>query len=158
MKAMLDSMIFDCLIADEAAAMLVRQAVTSGHLQILITHIQEDQHAAIPDAEKLAKLAEARRELNVEVIATHGAVYGVSRYGRARYTDEGDRLGQVLNQVQVGNTKHAPDALIAATAAGDVDVLVTEDGLLRRRMQRVCPEIPVWRFQDLINYLSPARP
>jgi hypothetical protein len=158
MKAMLDSMIFDLLIADEEAAACVRQAIADDRLDILITHVQRDQHTDTPDADKRAKLAQMRSAIQAEVIPTHGAVVGVSRVGMARLTDENDRLHEVLTRIPAGNSRHITDALITATTMGDADVLVTEDGLLRRRVQRMFPELPIWSFKNLIDHLSASRP
>ena len=86
-------------------------------LKILTTHVQEDELSLISDVEKKKKVASIPRE----VIPTRGFVLGVSRLGMARLGGEG------IEEIRQGNLRHTHDALIAATAEGYADVLVTEE-------------------------------
>jgi len=62
-----------------------------------------------------------------------------------------------LSTVQGGNPKHSEDALIAATAELEADVLVTNDGQLKRRLRksqqtRASP-IQIWKFEDFRQFV-----
>jgi len=71
-------------IADEpGAAALVGRLVEHRVIELLVTHVQMDQIAAIPDEGRRKQLL---RAIPCRVVPTHGVLYGVSKYGMARYT------------------------------------------------------------------------
>jgi len=86
---MLDTNEFDRLVAARDMYKRFFAWLSEGRIELLVTHIQRDEIMAIDDATKktmfLAMLGRARS------IPTRGAVYGVSRYGEARYGGDEDR-------------------------------------------------------------------
>jgi hypothetical protein len=142
MIAMVDTMIFDALVADAAGRASVLAAITEGRLLLRTTHIQEDQLADIPDAVKVAEVNEIPRE----VVPTSVMVWGVSRWGMA------DWGGSADYEAIRHEGRHVQDAIIGATAATKADVLVTEDKRLRSRA--TARQIAVWSMADLIAWAT----
>jgi predicted nucleic acid-binding protein len=79
----------------------------------------------------------------IEVIATEGAVYGVSRYGIAKYMSDADakQYDEMLRELKeldkkTGKKKpvknQARDVLIALTSIKNCLILVTEDKNLKK--------------------------
>ncbi|AXK81124.1 hypothetical protein DW352_11720 [Pseudolabrys taiwanensis] len=144
---MLDTNIFDALVADPSTLAKLLAAVAEGRMTILSTHIQRDQLGRIPDDEKRAKVL----AIPTEQIATSGAVWDVSRWGEATWGDTA--TNQALDQLIGGNVRHAPDALIGVTAAHHVDLLVTEDARLTSRLGRSALGLKVGGYQELVALL-----
>src|SRR5215218_6101247 len=115
--AMVDSMIFDSLVAGGDTAEAVLGAIRDGRLKLRTTHVQEDQLAAILDEAKRSAIAAIPRE----VVPSSVFVLGVSRLGEARLG-----AGDDYEAIRRGS-KDIEDAIIAATAVSEADVLVTED-------------------------------
>jgi predicted nucleic acid-binding protein len=143
-KAMLDTMVFDALSADQAGLDAVLDAVRHGHLLLVTTHVQEDQLAAIKDAVKRKALQRIPRR----VLPTSVLIAGVSRTGRARLGpgSEYDALRHA--------SKHAEDEIITDTTAARADVLVTEDKRLIADAQS--RGLTVWRTAELIAWARRA--
>jgi predicted nucleic acid-binding protein len=138
---MVDTMVFDHLVADETAAEAVLAAIKDGRLQLRTTHVQEDQLAAIPDEAKRSAIAAIPRE----VVATSVSVYEISAYGKARYgSDDDDAAYEAIRH----GPKHVQDAIIATTALSEAHVLVTDDKRLANR-SRERLKVRVWSSGDL---------
>jgi hypothetical protein len=84
-----------------------------------------DHIAAIPDEARRKHLL---RSVPCRVVPTHGAIYGVSTYGMARYTSE--PVARDIAELERRNK--VQDALIGVTAKWDGATLVTEDGKFAR--------------------------
>jgi rRNA-processing protein FCF1 len=85
-------------------------------------------------------------------VPTSGAVFDLSKWDEATWGDaESD---QAIERLGIGNSKHAPDALIAATAAGLVDWLVTEDRPLTNRVRRAGLPVEVTDYAGLVKLIS----
>lgn len=148
MKVMLDSMIYDEIVAKEGFSRLLEDAVKCGHVVILKTHIQDDQLADIPN--------ECRREAVAKVpghkIPTSAAIWGVSKWNEACW---GDSAGDIkISHIQKGKPKHSADALIAVTAALHADVLVTHDVQLRKRVEVTGSNLKVWDFKEFCGFIE----
>ena len=157
MRALLDTMIFDEIVADQSLKADVLKVVGFGEVVILSTHLQEDQIGRIPDQTMRDEISVIPRT----VIATGAAVWDHSNWDEAKF-DEG--IGPAtVDDVFRGNPRDIPDALVAATLS-DADVLVTEDKDLRKRVEvkargrvwsfeqfsafvksKVCPAVGLWR-------------
>jgi len=87
------------------------------------------------------------------VVPTAGAIYGVSRFGLARY-GEGKADGVDIPAIQKGNPRHSEDALIAVTAANEGCVLVTDDDKLTRRMRARAATTKVWDFRTFVAHVE----
>lgn len=122
----IDSNIFDEIADEPGAFALVKRLVRHGVIELLVTHVQMDQIEDTPDEGKRKRLL--RLVPWVRVVPTHGALYDVSKYDIARYTDPA--VERDIDEIQRANK--AKDALIGVTAKWDGATLVTEDRRLRR--------------------------
>src|SRR6516162_1232670 len=140
MRALLDTMIFDKIVADQSLKADVLKVVGFGEVVILSTHVQEDQIGRIPDQTMRDEISVIPRT----VIATGAAVWDHSNWDEAKF-DEGIGPATVEDAFR-GNPRDIPDALVAATLS-DADVLVTEDKDLRKRVE-VKARGRVWSFEQ----------
>jgi hypothetical protein len=111
-------MIFDKIADEPGAAALIRRLSRQGVVKVLVTHVQEDQIAAIPDPARRKQLKSA---VPRRVVPAHGAIHDVSKYGMARYASE--PVARDLTAIEKRNK--ARDALIGVTAKWDGATLVT---------------------------------
>jgi len=131
-------------------------------LRYYVTHIQLDEILNMPESkkERRKKLLETFNRVPKEVIATKGAVYGVSKFGMAEYMSEKDaelyrKMLRRLNELdkRAGKRKspenQARDILIALTCLKNCITLVTNDKNLKRIAQEFqCPSIT---FEQLLR-------
>ena len=148
MRFMFDTMIFAHIVADPSFADAVRDATSSGSITILTTHIQEDQIAAIGDDEK----REAIMRIPRTVVPTTGIAIGVSKLGIARTADED--TSATIERIGQRHLKNTMDALIAASARDEADVIVTDDKTLRKRMLREGLHVPMLTFEEFRRHVS----
>ena len=125
MRALLDTMIFGKIVADQSLKAGVLKVVGFGEV---VSRRQEDQIGRIPDQTMRDKISGIPRT----VIATGAAVWDNSNWDEAKF-DEGIGPATVEDAFR-GNPRDIPDALVAATLS-DADVLVTEDKDLRKRVE-----------------------
>jgi len=149
---MLDTMIFDLIVATPGLPERVKGATERGLLQIFTTYVQESQLERMPNKEKL----ETIRLIPRGVISTSTGIYGLSVYGGSRF---GGNVNDV-NKVSQGKSKHIEDALIAATANfTGIDAFVTDEqghGRLPNRMRRQGIQVEIWgwtRFREYVEGL-----
>jgi predicted nucleic acid-binding protein len=130
-KIMFDTNEFDKLLECPGSYDDLLRLLAEGKIELLSTHIQRDEILATPDTVKKARLEELLT--HARMIETRGIVLDISRCDQARYgSDEDHRL---IEHIRGTNwERDSKDALIAATAARDADVFVTED---KRLMQRL---------------------
>ena len=146
MRALLDTMIFDEIVADQSLKADVLKVVGFGEVVILSTHLQEDQIGRIPDQTMRDEISVIPRT----VIATGAAVWDHSNWDEAKF-DEGIGPATVEDAFR-GNPRDIPDALVAATLS-DADVLVTEDKDLRERVE-VKARGRVWSFEQFSAFVK----
>jgi len=130
-KIMLDTMQYDKLLyACETRDRLFR-LLSETKIELLSTHIQKDEILAIDNAEKRTRLDVIF--VHARLIATRGVILDKSKVGFAGLGDEED---YVLVEHIRGEAweRKGNDALIAATAAKDADLFVTDDKPLTRRL------------------------
>ena len=103
----------------------------------------------------------ARREQLIAVwnglpktdVLTRGGYYGVGlKYGQSIYGDGSD-TGLPLDQARTGGRGGARDAIIATTAAGEAEVLVTDDDELTIRVRSSSAPCEVWTFMQFVSFL-----
>jgi predicted nucleic acid-binding protein len=153
MRLMLDTNIYDAIVADTAVTQRVKEMIANGGLTIITTHIQKDQLGAIPAADKRAAVF----SIPTEKVVTSGAIWGLSKWNECTWTDP--VTSTVMGQVTKGNQKHAADALIGVTAAANADVLVTNDRQLAARFEAIGTKVPVWDFDEFLKFiLQPDSP
>ena len=147
-----DTNVLDAILGSPTLVQAIQRAATAGELLLVSTHVQEDELAATPNAERRAKLLALYHALPVATVATHGFVIGVSRVGMARIGG-GSRTGVAIDDLDSKGRKHRRDALIGVTAAGEADVLVTCERRLRTRMKAAGAPCEVWNFDEFRQYV-----
>jgi type I restriction enzyme S subunit len=111
-----------------------------------ITHIQYDEICSTQSEERKRELLKIMEKVPNEVIATEGAVYGVSIYGMAKYMSEADakQYDEMLRKLKELDEKYgkkktpenqARDILIALTCMKNCLTLVTNDNNLKKVAQ-----------------------
>jgi restriction endonuclease S subunit/predicted nucleic acid-binding protein len=111
-----------------------------------ITHIQYDEICSTQSEERKRELLKIMEKVPNEVIATEGAVYGVSIYGMAKYMSEADakQYDEMLRKLKELDEKsgkkktpenQARDILIALTCMKNCLTLVTNDNNLKKVAQ-----------------------
>lgn len=146
---MLDTHIFDCLADKPGIIPTINLLQENKKVALLSTHIQEDELSDIKDKAKSRIISKIKR---VQV-NTEGAVYGVSKMGLSTYGDGGSS-GVSIRDIQSPAKNHTRDALIATSASKHADVLVTNDGRLCKRLEKLTQKkCQVWNFSDLENWI-----
>jgi predicted nucleic acid-binding protein len=151
-RIMFDTNVFDKLVTAPDAYERLMTLLSQGKIELLVTHIQRDEIAAIADSTKRAQLLALLD--HGHIISTRRAVWDVSRYDQSRIgSDEDNKLIEHIRGDRWDRDTN--DALIAATAARDADVFVTDDGILMRRLTSY-PEIhcQVINFEELERHLT----
>lgn len=142
-RVVLDSMVLDLIVADPGVVALIEQLSTDGRLEILTTHVQEDELREIRDEGKAA----AVRRVPRNPTPTAGVVLDFSRLGMARLAP-----AEPIEAVRGVGTSHTADALIAATAAWEGVGLVTEDRRLGKRATAI--GVQVFSFDEFAERLA----
>jgi len=150
-RVMLDTNIFDKLLADPGAINVLNDLTKRSLVVILTTHVQADELAAIPDvnAARRVSLEAVYRQLDMTEIPTSGAIWGVSRFDRSMWGDGSGslRIGDIMRS----NPKDAEDALIAITAAASADIFVTaETKELPNRIKAKGTALEVLSFEEFM--------
>jgi len=128
-KFMFDTNVFDTILDGK-----IDVTIFPDNYEIFVTHIQRDEIEAINKPEKKGrkeKLLEYFKKLKQNNIPTESAVYGVSKYGGAKYTSDNN----LIEELRKGNLQHTKDALIGETAIKNNFILVTNDS---KFLKRVC--------------------
>jgi hypothetical protein len=128
-RAVLDSNAVDPLIDLPNALDTVVDAVRSGALDLLFTHVTVDELAAVPDLNRRSTLLVALISVG-RMVPTGFIAWDVSRWGQARWATAAP---QVIESLRSGNIDHTRDALIAETAAVEGCALVTNERRLTGR-------------------------
>jgi hypothetical protein len=131
MRIMLDSNVHDLIVADQAALCAIKRRLADGRLTLVSKHVQRDELSLAPEPKREALLAIYGL---AEHVSTAGAVWDVFKWDESIWAT--DEVSASIVTMMAGNQSHAEDALIAATAAGEADVLVTNEARLASKMQR----------------------
>ena len=125
-RLMLDTNIYDRIVArDGFTARLVR-AVRRQQVEILRTPVQDEEIRRIPDAARRA----AMQKVPFRRIPTNEAAWSAT------------------------TPMPSEDDLIAATAEAAADVLVTEDRDLSERVTAKGTKLEVWSFDRLVRFID----
>jgi hypothetical protein len=154
MRLVLDTNVYDKLASDQDCLKLLERACRTGAVEILRTHIQEDQLEAIKDRAKRDRMLGTMTAVPATRVPTDGSVLGQSKLGECRLGDGSAdiKLDDIRGH---GKPKHYADALLVTTAAAIADVFVTEEkGRLPRRIRATRSKLKVWDFQELGAYLQ----
>jgi len=125
----IDTQIIDKISEDPR---LVEEIKALGYSQLVIvlSHILRDELGAVPDPWRREKLLRVLDALPKENVATHGVV----PRGRSALRD----------------------ALVATTASGEADVLVTDDTDLAKKVGLSTARCEIWSFQDFVHFVRKA--
>ncbi len=145
---MFDTQIYDLIIAIPNLTDCINCLSTNNKIEVLCTHIQNDELSKIPDHDKYVKVSLIKRKQ----VTTAGAIYGVSKYGAAKYGN-GSSSGISIGQIRSPSGKHTKDALIATSASQYADVFVTEDGRLSKKLRGISASCEVWSFEKFKDYI-----
>lgn len=138
--AMIDTMVFDALSADEPGRDAVLAALAVGRLRLVTTHVQEGQLGDIRDPVR----RKALQRLPREVVPSAAPVVGVARTGRPVLGPSAE-----TDAVRRG-PRHAADDVIAEAAVAHADCLVTEDRRLAEDVRR--RGVEVWTTGALVEW------
>jgi predicted nucleic acid-binding protein len=139
---LLDSNAYDKVVETDEIRELVMAACAGRQIELLMTHVQEDELRDIADAAKRARVG----SLPSVVAATEGFIIDVSWLGSARVSES-----KVVEDVRNDSHRHSRDALLASTAAADGAVLVTADKRLRNFATR--SGVEVWSPDDFLAFI-----
>ena len=129
LKFILDSNIFDEIVAGNLKIDDLVMLKNKDNAEFYVTHIQVDEISKCADTEKRAKLFLFMTKISPIIVPTESAVFGISRIGEAKFSN-----GDLLEKLRKGNIKHTKDALIGGTAIKEKLFLITNDKILRRRV------------------------
>lgn len=155
-KIMLDTNQYDRLLAAPETYNRLLRLLSEGKIELLTTHIQRDEIMAVGDVEKKARLEALLG--HAHLIGTRGAVFGISKFGLARFgsDEDHDLIAHIRGTAWERKTE---DALIAATASKDADTFVTNDERLSRRLKSYpstrCEVIDFEEFESRLIDLTP---
>lgn len=124
---MFDTNVYDLIVARPGFTERLARLVDTGRIDILRTQVQDDEIGRIPDTRKRAALRRApgRR------VAASEAPWNAPPRGGLRFIP-------------------SEDDVIAATAAAEAAVLVTEDRMLRQRAATL--GIEAWSFEQFARF------
>ncbi|WP_309029320.1 PIN domain-containing protein [Streptomyces alfalfae] len=129
-RVVFDSNAIDPLAVTEGAFEALKEATTSGSLEVLYTHITIDELTAIPDQGRRSLLVLLMADLG-RLVPTGTAAADFSRLNFCRVGSDAD--SDLLEALRSGNINHTRDALIAATARYERAALVTNERRLAAR-------------------------
>ncbi|WP_315737550.1 MULTISPECIES: hypothetical protein [unclassified Bradyrhizobium] len=153
MRIMLDSNVHDLVAADQVVIGAIQERIADGQLTLVSTHVQRDELSLAPEPKRAALL-----EIYglAGKVSTTGAIWDVSEWDECSWGRNAVNASIVAHMA--GNTKHAEDALIAATAADESDVLVTNETRLAARIHRAGFSVKVWSWSEFVGWLTVCRP
>ena len=150
MRAMLDSMVTDDLLARPDVFDLADALVGTGHLTLLTTHVQRDQVSQTPDEPKRVALLVVQQRFTR--IPTQGFVWDLSNWDEGTWGSP--ETGERIVALAGGSANHMADALIAVTAEAQADVLVTNDKGMQKRAEKLNLAKPIWDFEEFTRWIS----
>ncbi len=148
-RVMLDSNVHDLVVANPATRDGINRCINDGRLKLIATHVQRDELSKAPADKRDAMLCIYGQAMSVH---TKGAVWGVSRWDETKYGSDDENAS--IDAMMSGNPKHAEDALIASTAAGEADALVTNETRLASKIQRAGFSVEVWSWDQFVKWLG----
>ncbi len=154
----IDSHIVDLIAATAGVLEAIARAAKARRLIFVTPHIIRDQLSATRDPARRHLLLNAYDALPTESVPTHGFVLDVSVLGEE--AGEGARLGDggesgvSLFEVKTGGRGGMQDALLATTASGVADVLVTEDQDLCKKVEASSARCALWSFDELVAFVN----
>lgn len=157
MRLLLDSMIYDKLLVDSGIVAKLKDAIEAQIVELVRVPVVEAQLEATPDPERRTQLLRVYRSLPATDVPSSGFMLDVRGAGLDQAEWATKQVEQDVSAV-VGakNLKenHYQDAMIAASAQANVDVLVTCDKRLAKSIRRARLKLTVWGYQRLTAVAS----
>ncbi len=140
LKITLDSNIYDLIalspeIKDTVNSLSERGDILIQAPEFVVRELEDSPFCGIPDW------------FQVEVTTDSVFVVGVTPFG------QGTLGGGTIYDEHLGNSKKYKDAVIADTAHGHSDILVTCDNRFRKRFQNISTECKVLVYTDFENLI-----
>jgi hypothetical protein len=148
-RIMLDSNVHDLIIADQRSIDAIARRIEGGELKLISTHVQRDELSLAPETKRAALMEIYKMSQSVP---TSGAMWDVSRWDESTWGSRA--VHAAIDAMIAGNSKHAEDALIAATANGEADVLVTDESRLASKIRRAGLSVEVWSWGQFVEWLD----
>ncbi len=149
-RVVIDSMIISRIAETAGLVQRIQRASANGSLTIVETHLLRDQLSQTPDAARRTLLLRVYDALPMVAVPTSGFVLDVSRLDDGEFGDE----SVDLEGLATGGRGRMQDALLASTASGKADVIVTEDGDLRKTVNAKKLQCKVWSFADFSRFVE----
>ncbi len=131
------------------------KAAMSGSFLIIGNHVLKDELEETTDPDRRSKLRDTYKDLVKATVPTAGFVMDTSRLDQAGLGTGAESGISVANAMTRGRGR-LHDALVATTASGQANVLVTDDSNLRKKVQASAARCEVWSFQDFMNFVRQA--
>lgn len=139
---LLDTNAYDPILADAGLCQAVIGACHAGAIELLMTHVQRDELAEMPDSDKRDRAL----TLPFVMVVTYGMVLGVSRLGLARLGEP-----EEFEEIRNFSPRHSKDALLAITAKREGAVFVTNERRLSNFARRAA--IEVWSSSEFADFV-----
>ena len=165
-RILIDSMIVDKILETRGLIERIQQAGAQGVLVIVETHVLREQLSDTPNEAKRRQLLEVYEALPKDLVPTSAFVLDVSPLvadvsppGGAEPADEATAASVDRLKTPSKDSGGIKDALLAATASGKADVLVTEDTGLLKRVPVSPLRCEVWDFARFRQFVedTPAK-
>jgi predicted nucleic acid-binding protein len=124
-------MIIDRIVETAGLVQRIQRAIANGPLTIVETHLLRDQLSQTPNAARRILLFRVYDALPMVAVPTSEFVLDVSRFDDAEFGDE----SVDLEGLATAGCGRMQDALLASTASRKADIIVTEDGDLRKKVE-----------------------
>ena len=147
-RIVIDSMIIDHIADASGLVERIQHAIANGMLTIVETHILRDQLSQTPDEPRRTLLLRVYDALPKVAVSTSGFVLDVSRLGGADLGDES------LEGLATKGRGRMQDALLASTASGKADILVTEDRDLLEKLKTKKLRCEMWTFAEFRRFVE----
>ncbi len=115
-----------------------------------VTHLQLDEIRNTKDKERRIALLKTFQELNSDKVATESAIWDVSRWDEAKWSDEanGNLYATLLKALEQkkprDGERNIRDALMAETCIKNKFILVTDDNALLETANKLGCNILTW--------------
>ena len=111
----------------------LERSIRDGYLKVVYTHIQTDE---IQNDDERKAVNELYRKLNAQLIPTEIGVFGVSKFGSFKLTNDVER--QLFERLRTSGSKiNWIRDLVQALTSVKIDVLVTNDAGVREAMRQI---------------------
>jgi hypothetical protein len=163
-RVVFDTNVYNRIADTLGAADGVRLAIAKDRIQLIETHLQEDQLEATTCDERRTLLKRVLESIPGEKGPTEVIVWDVSKWDQANFSDDATTAfyEDVLAGTKRGQPRHAIDAALATTALRKAEVFVTTDAPLAKRtktaVEAIGATLRVLTFDEfLAEFIFPNR-